>query len=180
MKSMLVIVKVLLLLGCTTTKNKALAEFVKEDQPVIQQKWQDLFKATFEQHKAVKGIGLFSYSGWSDRGQRFILIDATNHSELFVGKANSQKIAASVKLKAEATPDLLALISEAFTLESFDSHAMDGVQYELVILEAVQEQTKVVKRVFMNNPAVSQKGKKHGELVEQLISMDPLVKMDHE
>lgn len=141
---------------------------------ILKPEWYELFtnKLFSTKHDTAVGLGLFSYGGWSDNGQRFIIISEENKFELFYGTPNSTKIDQHEILSKGDLKEFINLFWAFKELDNYDSGAFDGIQYEFIQAEKKDGVIFIKKRVFMNNPGLTPEGKKHAELIETYLALE--------
>ena len=139
----------------------------------VKPKWQRLLVKKLQEAQGtnVEAHGLFSYGGWSDNGQRILIITAAREGELYFGKIGSSHITSQQKIVGKSVSEALHTIGSLQNLPDYDGSAFDGIQYEYVYATKVDNVVTIKKRVFMNNPGLDGTGKEHQRAVETFLKL---------
>ena len=124
----------------------------------IEQQQSFLSQLANKEKKYKEAWGLFSYGGWSDRGSCWIFKKNRGY-ELFYAKPNTSKFLPYEAINITQLTSFIAATSEFDRETDFELKAFDGIQYEYVHYKQTEEGPLLIKRIFMNNPGISEDGR---------------------
>ena len=114
---------------------------------------------------------LFTYGGWSDRGQIWITLDHKGAYELSYMEPSRDHLPPKVTpLSTEQVAKISPLGEQFSHLQDFQSVALDGIQYEFIHLVKVEE-AFYLRRIFMNNPEHFPESKNHHEAIKSFFAL---------
>ena len=141
--------------GCQLPYCQYLARIGGKDRPRIQNKLQTEFlNSILQTADYLEGFALFSYSGWSDRGQVMIFRKKSN-ADVSYYRPNTRN---NPQRKTIVQADFNNLISNLNSddLRDFLPKIYDGIEYEYVhARKTPKDQVEVVTRIYMRMPSLS-------------------------
>lgn len=139
----------------------------------VQEGWQKEFLnlVTKQSPEGATNIGLFSYGGWADQGQIFIVKDSTDGYTISFVNTGSREINASKSMNKDQFAKFFESVKPYEKLSDFDTNVMDGVQWEVVTATKKSDSVVVLKRLFMNNPGVQDQGLEHSKIIKSFLKL---------
>lgn len=103
----------------------------------------------------VEGFALFSYGGWSDKGQIMVLCNANADGDIIYIAPNSEKAMPSHSFVRSDLRELTRHLNVEM-LPDFLPKVFDGIEYEYVRARKKDDNTlEITARVYMKTPSLS-------------------------
>lgn len=130
--------------------------------------WQEKMFDAMKQSNATEAWGLFSSSGWVDRGQIFVLGDNGKGKRITKVQPAGAEADAAVPMNDKQATAFAAQVAVGANLQDYAPAVMDGVKYEYVhAVRLPSGEIKILQRVYMVNVGVdAKKAPQHDKLVK--------------
>lgn len=125
--------------------------------PRLKTKMQESFFLKILQNKDyIEGFALFSYGGWSDKGQIMVLRNANANGDIIYIAPNSDKEMSSHSFVQNELRELTRHLAVK-GLPDFLPKVFDGIEYEYVRARKKDNDTlEVTARIYMKTPSLSE------------------------
>lgn len=132
--------------------------------------WPEEMRRFLLESKYDMAWGLFSRSGFSNRGQVMIYGSENGKSFLaqYVVPDEKTKISKSEILKGSQLTDLKPVLKEAQSLGSYEEPSFDGMSYSYLVLRKDNDKVDQKQKITIINPP---KATKHHKLVEAIYGL---------